>query len=142
VQIIAPRRSQDEALNRHIHPWFEQRAAKRCLVAFIDDATGLVLGARFFPVESTCAYLQVLWQHVSDHQSIFTKQDSKIPNRRRFGRKLCIHSRFSRPKKPSQAALSGEHPLRDIERISFALCTRPNSTFSSQRAASGTRARA
>ncbi len=27
---------------------------------------------------------------------------------------------FSRPKKPSQAALSGEHPLRDIERISFA----------------------
>ena len=29
---------------------------------------------------------------------------------------------FSRPKKPSQAALSGEHPLRDIERISLALC--------------------
>jgi hypothetical protein len=27
---------------------------------------------------------------------------------------------FSRPKKPSQAALSGEHPLRDIERTSFA----------------------
>ena len=28
---------------------------------------------------------------------------------------------FSLPKKPSQAALSGEHALRDIERVRFAL---------------------
>jgi hypothetical protein len=27
---------------------------------------------------------------------------------------------LSRPKKPSHAALSGEQPLRDMERISFA----------------------
>jgi transposase len=30
------------------HDWFEGRSAKCCLIAFIDDATGRVLGARFF----------------------------------------------------------------------------------------------
>jgi hypothetical protein len=29
------------------HDWFEQRAPKCCLIAFIDDATGQVLAARF-----------------------------------------------------------------------------------------------
>lgn len=32
---------------------------------------------------------------------------------------------FNRPKRPSHAALSGEHPLRDIERTSFAPSTAP-----------------
>lgn len=31
---------------------------------------------------------------------------------------------FDRPNKPSQAALPGQHALRDIERVSFALCIR------------------
>ncbi len=39
-----------------LHPWFEQRAPKCCLIAFIDDATGVVLAAGFFAVESTRAY--------------------------------------------------------------------------------------
>ncbi len=37
---------------------------------------------------------------------------------------------FRRPKNPSHAALSGEHPLRDIERTSFALAIRPEDVAS------------
>jgi hypothetical protein len=37
-----------------------------------------------------------------------------------------IISVFRRPKKPSQAALSGEHRLRDIERTNFASAMRAN----------------
>jgi transposase len=42
------------------HDWFEGRSAKCCLIAFIDDATGRVLGARFFEQETTQGYLTVL----------------------------------------------------------------------------------
>ena len=38
------------------HAWFEDRAGKCCLIAFIDDATGAVMQASFYPVESTNAY--------------------------------------------------------------------------------------
>ncbi len=42
------------------HAWFEDRAGKCCLIAFIDDATGTLLQACFYPVESTNAYLHSL----------------------------------------------------------------------------------
>ncbi len=81
-----------------LHAWFEQRAAKCCLIAFIDDATGRVLAGSFFPVETTRAYLQVLQSHVSDHgrpvavysdrHSIFTKHDPEDPEPTQFERAL------------------------------------------------------
>ena len=67
------------------HAWFEARGAKSCLTAFIDDATGRVLSARFDPTETTQGYLAALRSHVgqhgvplalySDRHSIFTKHD-------------------------------------------------------------------
>jgi transposase len=80
------------------HDWFEGRAAKCCLIAFIDDATGQVLGARFSPTETTQAYFDVL-QHCihthgrpvalySDRHSIFTKHDSEDPVPTQFERAL------------------------------------------------------
>ena len=67
------------------HDWFEARAAKCCLTAFIDDATGRVLAARFDPTETTQGYLGVLRRHIEQHgvplalygdrHSIFTKHD-------------------------------------------------------------------
>ena len=69
------------------HAWFEERGAKCCLTAFIDDATGRVLAARFDPTETTQGYLGVLRSHIeqhgvplalySDRHSIFTKHDSE-----------------------------------------------------------------
>ena len=47
------------------HDWFEGRADKCCLIAFIDDATGRVLSARFSAAETTQAYLALLQEHVS-----------------------------------------------------------------------------
>ena len=64
------------------HTWFEDRAPKCTLIAFIDDATSQLMGARFYPSETTIAYLDVLESYVSrygrplslysDRHSIFT----------------------------------------------------------------------
>lgn len=78
------------------HAWFEARAGKCCLIAFIDDATSQVLSARFYPVESTAAYLDSLQRYVSEHgrplalysdrHSIFTKHDPEDPEPTQFER--------------------------------------------------------
>ena len=92
------------------HDWFEGRSAKCCLIAFIDDATGRVLGARFFEQETTQGYLQVLHALVqrhgaplalySDRHGIFTKTDPEDTKPTQFERALlqldiesiCAHS--------------------------------------------------
>ena len=80
------------------HAWFERRASKCCLIAFIDDATGSLLQACFYPVESTNAYLHSLQCYVgshgrplalySDRHSIFTKHDPEDPAPTQFERAL------------------------------------------------------
>lgn len=78
------------------HAWFEQRGDKCCLIAFIDDATGEVLAARFFPTETTQAYFAVLLLHMqrhgvpmalySDRAAIFTKTKLEDPVPTQFER--------------------------------------------------------
>ena len=80
------------------HDWFEARAPKCCLIAFIDDATARVLGARFEATETTQGYLSVLERYVvehgaplalySDRHSIFTKHDDEDPKPTQFERAL------------------------------------------------------
>jgi transposase len=80
------------------HDWFEARAAKCCLIAFIDDATGRVLGARFAEQETTEGYLGVLHELVgrhgaplalySDRHGIFTKADPEDAKPTQFERAL------------------------------------------------------
>ena len=80
------------------HDWFEARAPKCCLIAFIDDATGQVLAARFFATETTQGYLGLLREHAashglaaayySDRHSIFTKHDREDPQPTQFERAL------------------------------------------------------
>jgi transposase len=92
------------------HDWFEGRSSKCCLIAFIDDATGRVLGARFFEQETTQGYLGVLHTLVqrlgaplalySDRHGIFTKADPEDAKPTQFERALlqldiepiCAHS--------------------------------------------------
>ncbi len=92
------------------HDWFEARAPKCCLIAFIDDATGRVLGARFEASETTEGYLGVLHRYVSTHgaplalysdrHSIFTKHDEEDAKPTQFERaalqlnveSICAHS--------------------------------------------------
>ena len=47
------------------HDWFEGRAAKCTLLAFIDDATGRITAARFSPAETTADYFVILAEHLS-----------------------------------------------------------------------------
>jgi transposase len=49
------------------HDWFEGRAAKCCLIVFIDDATGRLTSLRFAPTESAQAYGEALRAHVLAH---------------------------------------------------------------------------
>lgn len=83
------------------HDWFEGRDAAQarcCLIAFIDDATSQVLGARFSRGETTQAYFAVLQEHISrsgaplayysDRHGIFTKHDSEDPKPTQFERAL------------------------------------------------------
>ena len=92
------------------HDWFEGRSAKCCLIAFIDDATGRVLGAQFFAQETTQGYLEVLHALVqrhgtplalySDRHGIFTKSNPEDSKPTQFERALlqlniepiCAHS--------------------------------------------------
>ncbi len=92
------------------HDWFETRAPKCCLIAFIDDATGRVLQARFFEQETTQGYLELLHALVqrhgaplalySDRHGIFTKSDPEDHKPTQFERALlqlqiepiCAHS--------------------------------------------------
>lgn len=93
-----PRRGELVQIDGSHHDWFEGRAPKCCLIAFIDDATGEVLGARFSLTETTQAYFEVLRRHVqahgvplalySDRHSIFTKHDSEDPAPTQFERAL------------------------------------------------------
>lgn len=78
------------------HAWLEQRAPRCCLIAFVDDASGLLQYARFVAVESTRAYLHALHSYVqqlgrpvafySDRHSIFTKHDPEDPEPTQFER--------------------------------------------------------
>jgi hypothetical protein len=93
-----PRRGELVQINGSHHDWFEGRAPKCCLIDFIDDATGEVLGARFSLTETTQAYFEVLRRHVqvhgvplalySDRHSIFTKHDAQDPTPTQFERTL------------------------------------------------------
>ena len=92
------------------HDWFEARSGKCCLIAFIDDATGRVLGGQFFEQETTQGYLSVLHELVqrhgaplalySDRHGIFTKSDPEDIKPTQFERALlqlhiepiCAHS--------------------------------------------------
>jgi hypothetical protein len=49
------------------HPWFGPELAPCCLMAAMDDATGKLLAARFFPFEGSSGYLWLLKEMVKKH---------------------------------------------------------------------------
>ena len=49
------------------HPWFGPEQPPCCLMAAIDDATGKLLAARFFPFEGSSGYLWLLKEIVKKH---------------------------------------------------------------------------
>jgi transposase len=49
------------------HPWFGPDLAPCCLMATIDDATGKLLAARFFPFEGSSGYLWLLKEMVKKY---------------------------------------------------------------------------
>jgi transposase len=49
------------------HDWFEGRRGRCTLIVFIDDATGRLVQLRFFPAETTAAYMLLLRAHLERH---------------------------------------------------------------------------
>ncbi|MCF6208244.1 MAG: ISNCY family transposase [Ghiorsea sp.] len=83
------------------HDWFEGRAPKCTLIVFIDDATSKLMTLRFFPTETTEAYMTCLRDYLqrygkpaalySDRHSIFrvNKEDAMSGEQvTQFGRAL------------------------------------------------------
>lgn len=49
------------------HTWFEERGPKCTLIVFIDDATSRLVGLKFYPTETTQAYMEVSREHLKMH---------------------------------------------------------------------------
>ena len=49
------------------HDWFEGRAPRCCLLVFIDDATGRLVGLRFEKQETTAGYFTVTRSYIEKH---------------------------------------------------------------------------
>ena len=121
------------------HDWFEGRAASCCLIVFIDDATSACVGMRFYPTETTQAYMEVARWHIehyglpasfySDKHSIFksTKEHGKDTQFGRAMRELGIQTicaetpqakgRVERSNQTLQDRLVKEMRLRGISSI-------------------------
>jgi len=59
------------------HAWFEDRGEPCTLIIFVDDATGRTSG-KFFPRETTLAYLELLYEHVKAHGRPLTLYSDKF----------------------------------------------------------------
>lgn len=82
------------------HAWLEERGPQSSLVAFVDDATSMVLTARFWPTETTEAYMRTLGEDYlprygrpvalySDRYSVFrVNQEGQEGERTQFTRAL------------------------------------------------------
>lgn len=126
------------------HDWFEGRGSKCCLLVFIDDATGRLLGLYFDKSETTLGYMRVVKDHLrlygrplayySDRHSIFkTTREQSVDGRfadtqlHRALRELkigliCAHSpqakgRVERANQTLQDRLIKELRLRGISSI-------------------------
>jgi transposase len=49
------------------HAWFEDRGEYCCLITFIDDATSKIVLARFFPAETTFAYMSMMQEYIAKY---------------------------------------------------------------------------
>lgn len=121
------------------HAWFEDRAPECCLIVYIDDATSTFIDLRFYPSETTQAYMETTKRHIkkygapiayySDKHSIF-KPKKEGDKSTQFGRALetlgieliCAHSpqakgRVERANQTLQDRLVKELRLRDISTI-------------------------
>lgn len=66
-----------------------QDSPRACLLAFIDDATGIITAARFYPTENMTGYLALIKEHISrygvpvalysDRHTIFTRKLPESP---------------------------------------------------------------
>lgn len=124
------------------HDWFEGRAEKCCLIVFIDDATSACVGMRFYPTETTKAYMEVARWHIkryglpisfySDKHTIF-KSPKDDGNDTQFGRAMkelgiqtiCAETpqakgRVERSNQTLQDRLVKEMRLRNINDIETA----------------------
>lgn len=125
------------------HAWFEDRGEECTIVIFIDDATSQLTAGKFVLAETTCAYQEILEEHLKkygrplglyvDKHSIFrTARVYNNPNegRTHFGRVLqeldieliCAHSpqakgRVERANGTLQDRLIKEMRLRGINTI-------------------------
>jgi hypothetical protein len=62
-----PRRGELIQIDGSPHDWFEGRAARCCLLVFIDDATSELMELQFVNTETTLGYMAALERHIHRH---------------------------------------------------------------------------
>lgn len=80
------------------HDWLEGRGPRMVLVGMIDDATGKIL-ARFYPSETTEAYMDLLGRYVRKHgrpASWYSDRDSVFRAESSKDRERSVPTQFSR----------------------------------------------
>ena len=63
------------------HDWFEGRADKCCLLVLIDDATGKLVGLRFFDTETMQSYFLVVHDYIQQYglpMAFYTDKHSRL----------------------------------------------------------------
>ena len=63
TRLRRPRTGELVQIDGSPHAWLEERGPQSSLLAFVDDATSMVLTARFWPTETTEAYMRTLGEN-------------------------------------------------------------------------------
>lgn len=81
------------------HQWFVNDPHQYCLIAFIDDATGRITAARFYPTETAGGYFLTLVAHIkqygiplalySDRHSIFRQNRPDVQDEETQFKRAC-----------------------------------------------------
>lgn len=81
------------------HDWFEGRDEKCCLILFVDDATSRITDGKFFPTETTEAYIECLQHHLKRYGrpvSIYVDKHSVFRVNREEAKKGTMITHFGR----------------------------------------------
>lgn len=110
-----------------IHDWFEGRAPKCTLIVFIDDATSRIGLLRFYPAETTDAYMNAMWLYIHKHgipMSTYSDKHGVFKVNMKDAKSGCGATQFGRAMKDLGVELIFAHTPQAKGRVE-----RANKTF-------------
>jgi hypothetical protein len=88
------------------HPWFGPEHPPCCLMAAIDDATGKLLAARFFPFEGSAGYLWLLKEMVNQYGILMIIYQDRYGALHRNDNHWSLEEQLAGRQEPAQVGLA------------------------------------